>query len=363
MTLDPPNAAFLANSPARVIATGSDALNGGAMSHRQQPLWKRFGYAPKAIPWLKAHRAEYDVAIVSGLWNYAAVAARWGLVGGNTPYVVFTHGMLDPWFNDQYPIKALGKQAVWLINEGPLLHHANRVLFTSVEEKLRARGVFRPYRLQEQVVSYGAPDPTSSNAERDIATFRAALPALGERRFLLYLSRIHEKKGCDLLVEAFADITQQVDDVDLVIAGPDQTGLRTELEALAARRGVASRIHWPGMLEGDVKMGAFRAADAFVLPSHQENFGIVVAEAMACGRPVLISDKVNIWREVAACNAGFVAPDTLEGTRNLLKRMLALDAAERTAMGVRARACFIEHFDIRNAALSLEAVLEAAIAA
>lgn len=360
MTLDSPDAPFLASCPARVIATGGTVKGGDNENHRQPPLWQRFGYTPKAVPWIKAHRSDYDVAIVSGLWNYASVAARWGLVGGNTPYVVFTHGMLDPWFNEQYPVKSLAKQAVWLVNEGPLLANAHRVLFTSEEEKLRARGVFRPYRVREEVVSYGAPDMPAGNAEQEIAAFRATVPELGGRRFLLYLSRIHEKKGCDLLVQAFADVAQQAGDVDLVIAGPDQTGLKAKLEALAAQCGVSARIHWPGMLRGDAKFGAFRAADAFVLPSHQENFGIVVAEAMACGRPVLISDKVNIWREVVASDAGFVAPDTLEGTRDLLMRMLALSPEELAAMSARARACFVENFDIRNAARSLEAVLTTA---
>jgi glycosyltransferase involved in cell wall biosynthesis len=360
MTLDPPGATFLASISARVYPVG-----GGTSSHggKPVPLWRRFGYSPAAIPWLRAHRAEYDVAIVSGLWNYSTVAARWGLVGGPTPYVVFTHGMLDPWFRETYPLKATAKQAVWLVNEGPLINSAARVLFTSEEEKIRARGVFRPYRAREQVVTYGTADPGDAAASTQIAAFRAALPMLGQRPFLLFLSRIHEKKGCDLLVEAFADAAADSPDMDLVIAGPDQAGLQEALQAIAERRGIAKRIHWPGMLKGDRKWGAFRACEGFILPSHQENFGIVIAEAMACGRPVLISDKVNIWREVEADGAGIVAPDTIEGITNMLRRFLAMTSAEHDAMGKLARASFLRRFEIRRAARDLAAVLEDVVAA
>ena len=106
------------------------------------------------------------------------------------------------------------------------------------------------------------------------------------------------------------------------MAGPDSIGWRAELEALAATEGVGDRIVWAGMLAGDVKWAAFRAADAFVLTSHTENFGIVVVEALACGTPVLISERVNIWREIVDAGAGLAAPDTLEGSEDLLRRWL-----------------------------------------
>ena len=103
------------------------------------------------------------------------------------------------------------------------------------------------------------------------------------------------------------------------------------------------------MLQGELKWGALLAAEAFILPSHQENFGIAVAEALAVGTPVLISDKVNIWREIEADNAGLVAPDTLDGTVSLLERWLALDASGYAAMGERAQQCFAERFHIQRA--------------
>jgi glycosyltransferase involved in cell wall biosynthesis len=112
------------------------------------------------------------------------------------------------------------------------------------------------------------------------------------------------------------------------------------------------------MLSGDMNWGAFHCADAFILPSHQENFGIAVAEALSCGLPVLISDKVNIWREIQGAGAGLVAPDTLDGTRELLTRWLTLDEPARAQTREQARVCFERHFHIAAAAESLLATLQ-----
>jgi glycosyltransferase involved in cell wall biosynthesis len=107
------------------------------------------------------------------------------------------------------------------------------------------------------------------------------------------------------------------------------------------------------MLRDEMKWGAFYASDAFILPSHQENFGISVAEALGCGLPVLISDKVNIWREVLAHGAGLVAPDSLQGTARLLRDYVALSAPQRDAMGSNAQALFAERFTVSAMADSL----------
>ena len=341
--LDAPDDPGVLACPLRVFALGERRPPAG--SWRYWLPWVKYGYQARMVPWLKRHLRSYDIIVVNGLWNYSIFAARCALVGSGVPYVVFTHGMLDPWFKKTYPIKSFFKQIFWLFNEGPLLNSANAVLFTTTDERERSRGSFWPYRVNERVVNYGTAD-VAGDAPAQEETFRAALPALGHRRYLLYLSRIHPKKGCDILIDAFAEVAPTHPDLDLVIAGPDDVGLRTELETRARGRGVAARIHWPGMLIGDMKWGAFFGCDAFVLPSHQENFGIVVAEALACGKPTLISNKVQIWREVEAGGVGLVETDDAEGTVRLLQRFLALDAAAKTQMGAAARDTFLDKFEI-----------------
>jgi glycosyltransferase involved in cell wall biosynthesis len=125
------------------------------------------------------------------------------------------------------------------------------------------------------------------------------------------------------------------------------------LQAQAKTMGIEQRVHWTGMVKGDAKWGALYACDAFVLPSHQENFGIAVAEALACSKPVLISDKVNIWREIAQGGCGLVAPDTLAGTTQLLVGWLALPASGRTAMVAQARRTFDQRYTVNASANSL----------
>jgi glycosyltransferase involved in cell wall biosynthesis len=354
VTCERPNALFLADFPMTVHALGESKP--GAVSHS---LLTHYGYTPHLIPWLKAHARDYDAVIVNGLWNYATFAAAMTLPGGRTPYFVFTHGMMDPWFRRQSPLKHLAKQAFWTFCEGRLLAGARAVLFTTEEERRLARGQFFGWQYREAVVGYGtaAPPPPSP---KQVDAFRAAAPALGERPFLLFLSRIHPKKGCDMLVEAFAQVAAKAPSLDLLIAGPDQVGLMAKLQAQAQRLGVADRIHWTGPLYGEAKWGAMRSAQAFILPSHQENFGIVVAEALACGTPVLITDKVNIWQEVHEGGAGLVAADTLAGTERLLQDWLTLTAEARATMRGAAKATFVANFDVtRTAPRVIDLVREA----
>lgn len=336
--LDAPDEPWLADFPLPVHALG--------------PGQGSYAYSPKLLPWLKENASRFDNVIVNGLWQYNSFAVWKALKGTKTPYFVFTHGMLDPWFNQAYPLKRIKKNLYWIWGLYGVLRDARAVFFTSEEEKILARQSFRPYRVHEVVVKYGTPGSTG-DLESKKQNFLAQFPELQDRRLLIYLSRIHEKKGCDLLVEAFAKVADRDPSLTLVMAGPDKTNLVPTLKLQAERLGIADRIAWPGMLTGDMKWGAYAASEAFVLPSHQENFGIVVAEALACGTPTLISNKVNIWREIVNAGGGFVGEDTLDGTLRLLTKWTDLDAAERQAMRVKARECFEQNFEIRKAAESL----------
>lgn len=310
-------------------------------------------YAPRLVPWLRENASRYDAVIVHGLWNYTSIGTWRALRKSGTPYYIFSHGMMDPWFRDAFPRKHMAKQIYWSLLQGRALRDARAVLFTCDEERIVSRGVFKGHSYNERVVLFGTSEPPG-NVAVEKAAFAQAFPALKDKRFLLFLSRIHPKKGCDLLIRAFAEMLPQLPaDMDVVIAGPDQVGWKAELDALAEQLGVRGRVHWPGMLKGDLKWGAYRTAEALILPSHQENFGIVVAEAMACSIPVLISNKVNIWREVDREHAGLVAPDTLEGTRDLMRGFFAMSEEQRRAMGVSGREAFAKYFHIEAAARDL----------
>lgn len=243
-------------------------------------------------------------------------------------------------------MKNIAKQLYWLLAEGRALKDARSVFFTCEEERLRARNAFRGHTYSETVTLFGTADP-GTNLERDCSLLKETFPFLRDRKFLLFLGRIHPKKGCDLLIEGFAKCLNGLpDNLDIVMAGPDQVGWSTTLRAKARKLGVAHRIHWSGMLAGPCKWGALASAEALVLPSHQENFGFVVAEALACSTPVLISDKVNIWREIVHANAGFAESDSVDGTESLLNRFYSLTQVERSELGRNGRALFLSSFDI-----------------
>jgi glycosyltransferase involved in cell wall biosynthesis len=324
--------------------------------HALGPGRSSYGYAPRFRRWLEERHTAYDAVIVHGLWQYNSFAVWRALRGTATPYFVFSHGMLDPWFNRTYPLKHFKKLLYWPWAEYRVLRDAAAVLFTSEEERRLARESFAPYGCHEVVVNYGTAAP---NADLMVARhdFLKTFPQLREKRLLLFLGRLHEKKGCELLLEALAAIRNSGSDAQslhLVMAGPcaDDAFLRY-LKDLAAKLPVT----FSGMLSGQLKWGAFSAAEVFVLPSHQENFGIAVVEALACGTPVLISNKVNIWREVVASGAGFAEEDDRNGTIRLIEHWIDTPLAERIAMETKARDCFAQHFEINQAVDSLLQVL------
>lgn len=318
--------------------------------HGLGPGKTHYGYSAKMTPWIRENASRFDAVVTHGIWQFHGLAVHRALAG-RRPYFAYPHGMLDPYFKRAYPLKHLKKWLFWPWGDYRVLRDAKAVLFTCEEEKLLARQSFWLYRAHEIVAGLGT-SAAPTNVEPQRRAFLEKVPSVAGRRFLLFLGRIHVKKGCDLLIDAFAKAATDPD-VLLVMAGPDQTGWKAELEKRAAALGIADRIVWPGMLGGDVKWGAFRCADAFVLPSHQENFGLAVAEALAAGCPVLISDKVNIWREIAEDQAGLVETDTPEGTTRLLSEWFKVDAASRDRMRTKAVDCFNKRFEIRRSAQSL----------
>jgi glycosyltransferase involved in cell wall biosynthesis len=333
---DSPDSPWIASFAAHVHALGKG--------------YGTYGYSPLLRNWLKRNVTRFDGIVAHAMWMYSSLAAA-RAARGRVPYAVFPHGMLDPWFRRRYPLKHLKKCLYWPM-QYPVLRDAKRVLFTSKLECELAPQSFSPNQWKSLVVPYGTNGPPADESAQQLA-FQKLLPQMNGGRFLLFLSRIHEKKGCDLLIEAFASLTAEQRDVYLVIAGPDKDGLQCKLATLAQRLGVAERIYWPGLLTGDAKWGALRACEAMILPSHQENFGVVVAEALACSRPALISNQVNLWPQIEEDQSGLVEPDTLDGTRSLLTRWFGLSEKEKSAMGERAFESFQSRYSMRNCAVAI----------
>lgn len=344
LTADPPLEGYLQSFVAPVHAVG--------------PGRGSYSYSPRVKPWLRRNLPRFDAVIVHGLWQCFGPIVRSVARELGKPYYVFPHGMLDPSLRSTYPIKHIKKWLYWVAMEHRVLRDAQAVFFTCEEERRLARKTFPGYRCTERVVAYGTAAP-----EGDPAVWQRAWSersaTLKSHRYFLFLGRLHSKKGVDVLIRGYAKLVAEraqtrSETPDLVLAGPClDAGYLNALQTLAKDAGIAAKVHWPGMLTGDAKWGALAAAEAFVLPSHQENFGIAVAEALACGTPVLLSDRVNIWREIADANAAIVEPPTEDGAARLLRRWLTLNSETQQAMRAAARACFAKRFEVSHAAKNL----------
>ena len=330
----------------------------GLPVHAMGPSYTDYHYTPRLAPWLKANAHRYDCVIINGIWGYNCFGVWRALRTTSIPYYVYPHGMLDPWFKYRYPLKHLKKWLFWPWAVYPPLRDAHGVFFTCEEERMLARQSFWLYDCNEIVVSYGtpgAPDPQRDYAEG----FLAKHPALrGVRRFV-FLGRVHPKKGPDILIRAIARMRDSgrwdPATMKVIMAGPADGRYAAKLQALSRRLGVESSVHWTGMLMGDDKWGALQCAEAFVLPSHQENFGIAVAEALSLGVPVLISKPVNIWADIVADGAGLVAADDVNGCLGLFERWFAMTETQKAEMRRQAKECFTRRYTAKRAGVSLVA--------
>ncbi len=240
----------------------------------------------------------------------AAASRRTG-----TPYIHYTHGAFEPW---AFKHKYLKKRIYWeLLEKRILASAAGIVVCNDAEtEMLRRLGVRRPIRR----IPWGVDiPPTENRSGRE--GLAALFPALENRPFLLFLSRLHPKKGLDLLIPAFATLAGEFPDWLLVLAGPDEGGYRAHLEQLTRDLGLGQRVTFTGMVTGEAKAALLAHADLFVLPSYSEGFPMVVAEALGYGLPMIITTTCYV-PEVGAEGAGLVAPPEPAALLQAMRAML-----------------------------------------
>jgi len=306
--------------------------------------------------WISDNAQNYDAIIINGIWGSHLFATSIGLANHDVPYFVFLHGMLDPWFKYRYPFKHIKKWFVWPWAVYPSLRDACAVFFTCQREALLARESFWLYDCNESVIKYGTKGIPDSKNDYSTAFLDRHPKLLGKQRFL-FIGRVAPKKGPDILVRALArlqaDGLWNSSDMTLVLAGPNDSQYAKLISKLAFQFGISDSIYWTGMITGDEKWGAFQSAEAFILPSHQENFGIAVAEALSCSVPVLITHSVNISPEIATDRAGFCEPDTLDGCVQLFRRWFDLTPDARKMMRNAALECFLNRYHISHTSESI----------
>ena len=270
--------------------------------------------------------ARCDLVHLHVPWDRANVQIARVARNRGLPYIVTTHGMLDDWSMGQRSIKK------WLYNRlfgRRLLEHAAAVQCTAAPEMAQAkkwfpggRSIVLPYVIDFESFE----DPPGPQLARQ--AFPAAAAPCAK---ILFLSRFHVVKGLELLIESAALLRQRGLDFRLLLAGPGDEAYVQTLKRLAEARGVCDRIVFLGMVQGDLKLSLYQAADLFVLPTRQENFGIVLVEAMACGTPVITTRGTKVWSLLESCGARIV--DRTTGAVADAMAALLEDEAERQRLG------------------------------
>lgn len=308
------------------LPEGASALDIRLFSVRKP---RRFAFSPELHRALGASVASYDVVHIHSLYLFPQFAAYRQSVRRGIPYVVAPCGALDPYLrNRNRKLKAV-TDLVW---QRSMLDQAAAIHYKTDDEARLAADVLLPR------VSFVAPNGIRmSDFEAPFCSEHFRTAELGGRigPIVLYMGRLSHKKGLDVLIQAFAALRGAIEGAHLVIAGPDDEDLIPSLRRLARSEGIESEITFVGMLNKRRRRQALAAAHIFALPSHTENFGNTVLEAMASGIPTVISDAVNIATEVEAARAGVVRKPTVEDFAEAMTVLLSkpAEAAELARKG------------------------------
>jgi len=260
--------------------------------------WPRsYSYSPLLRSWLERDVKRFDGVVIHGMWSYPSLAAAQECIRCGVPYACFPHGMLEPWaVSSQGWWKSLKKHVYWHLVEKRVFYSAEAALFATRRE-CELSGLAFPLECLSAVLPPFGVDTTDeilTNPPSD-RILKATVD-----KYVLFLGRIHPKKNLMFLLEAWAQAKIQ-EGWQLVVAGPSEHGYLAELERLAKFLKIDKDVTFLEFVFGDDKQYLLQNAQWLVLPSKQENFGIVVLEALQCGCPVAISDQVFLADEMRGC--------------------------------------------------------------
>jgi glycosyltransferase involved in cell wall biosynthesis len=295
---------------------------------------------------LDAHLRSADVVHIHCLYRFHTLASRRLCDRLGVPYVLSPHGALGDYQRGRHRLRKL---LYHRLVEDRNIKHASVLQYTSEVEKAEVESC-----------GFGVPGVVVASgldvAELRLPTDKSLLPTAvrdGDGPFVAFVGRLAAKKGIPRLISALAIIRESVPDARLVIAGPDDNGLETDFRALARRLGIADGVIFVGPVYGREKVALYQHARVFGLPSDDENFGMVVAEAMAAGTPVVISDRVALHGLVAERSAGsVVGTDPAEVAGGLLPYLQ--DPRLARERGLNAAAAASEQFSWETVAARFE---------
>jgi glycosyltransferase involved in cell wall biosynthesis len=284
-------------------------------------MGESFKYSRPLSSWLSSNIEQFDVAHIHAVFNHSSIAAAHVCRRAGVPYVVRPLGTLEPWSMTQ---KSIRKRVFWQISGKGMLRRAAAIHYTTQAEKLSTE---RLLGLNHgKVIALGI-EANSATSVTD-AKLEQYFPELANKPYALVMSRLHPKKGLDVLIDAFLSLVQvqKFAHWRLVIAGDGPADHVLKLKAIA---GSSSQIHFTGWLDGEKKDAVLGRASLLVLPSHQENFGLCVMEALSRSVPVLVSPHVNLAEEIVLANAGWIATVDKDALMSRLAEALSDDDERR----------------------------------
>ena len=281
-------------------------------------FYEHFTFSPQLFFSILKEIKNYSLVHITAFWNFPVFSASLTSLVFKKPFIISPRGVL---YNEAISIKSeLMKKIYFKLVANHYLNSATAIHFTSENEKDNVSDFFR-FKNRSFIIPNGINlDLYRQLPDRNL--FKKKHKILEGKKYILYLGRINKQKGIDILLKAFKEVAKLDKDMFLVIAGPDNDGYKLNIQNEIENLHLADRILFAGMLVGDEKIQAYAGAEIFILPSYFENFGMVVVEAMACNTPVIITNKVGIYKDVQAYNAGLVvepkSENIYEGIKNLL---------------------------------------------
>ena len=296
-----------------------------------------------------------DIVHLHTLWHSLNAIARTACVRHGRKYVMMPHGMLDPYSLGQKPWR---KRIYLAASERRNLQGACRLIFTTFLEQQAARESLC-WLGPSEIVPLGADVPPDMSRQAARQAFFTLFPEVAHRRCILFLGRIHPKKGLERLLTILPEVIRRHPRTLLIIAGDGEPAHVRDLKSLVQSKNLGSHVLLTGIVQGQAKWAALACAEVFVLPSRQENFAISVAEAMHSGVPVVITKSVNSWPFVEKAQAGFVIDeDNVELTIAKHLDELLRDPEKARCMGRRGQDWAKENFTWSRVARDMTSLYE-----
>jgi len=295
--------------------------------------------------WLYKNRNKYQIIVVHGLWQFQTLAARLLI---KKKYYVYTHGQLDPYFRIDIK-KKLKKFFYWYFIEYKNLQNSISILLTTEGEKSNLNKTFvNTKKIKKKVTGYGIFPQKKLNKKIAVSKFYKKFEFLKNKNFFVFIGRFDEKKGCDIIIDAVKKIDKKLNSLILFVGPCPDRIYKKNLINIVKKYNLSSKIYFSDALYGDLKWASIYLSRAMLLPSHGENFGISLVESLSMSRPVITSNKVNIYQDIFKYKCGLISNNNVASFSNKLLTFEKLNRQEYLRMCVNAKKCFNEKFNLSN---------------